>query len=150
MEKKSLYSSEVYEDCLNRIEQLTPETQPQWCTMTAAQMLAHCSEIQEVTNGKELRNTPFIVKLFRRMIRNMVMSEKPYPKNSKTQPQYLQTKNCDFTNEKKRLLDALAKFVDDKEKSESAKHPLFGRMTVEEKGWSMVKHLDHHLTQFGI
>ena len=69
MEKKSLYSSEVYENCLNRIEQLTSETLPQWGTMTAAQMLAHCSKIQEVTNGKELKNTPFIVKLFRGIIR---------------------------------------------------------------------------------
>ena len=69
MEKKSLYSSEVYENCLNRIEQLTPETLPQWGTMTAAQMLAHCSEIQEVTNGKDLKNKSFIVKLLRGIIR---------------------------------------------------------------------------------
>ena len=69
MEKKSLYSSEVYENCLSRIGQLTPETQPQWGTMTAAQMLAHCSEIQEVTNGKELKNKSFIVKLLRSIIR---------------------------------------------------------------------------------
>ncbi len=77
MEKKSLYSSEVYEKCQSRIGQLTPETQPQWGAMTAAQMLAHCSEIQEVSNGKELKNTPFIAKLFRGMIRNMVVNEKP-------------------------------------------------------------------------
>ena len=101
MEKKNLYSTEVYENCLNRIEQLTPETQPQWGTMTAAQMLAHCSEIQEVSNGKELKNTPFIAKLFRGMIRKMVLNDKPYPKSTKTHPQYLQTKACDFANEKK-------------------------------------------------
>ena len=150
MEKKSLYSTGVYEDCLSRIKKLTPETQPQWGTMTAAQMLAHCSEIQEVTNRKELKNTPFIVKLFRGMIRNMVVNEKPYPKSSKPHPQYLQTKDCDFANEKKHLLDALAQFVDGKEKSESAEHPLFGKMTIEEKGWGMYKHLHHHLTQFGV
>jgi len=69
MEKKSLYSREVYEKCQSRIEQLTPETQPQWGTMTAAQMLAHCSEIQEVTNGKDLKNKSFIVKLLRGIIR---------------------------------------------------------------------------------
>ncbi len=80
MQKKNLYASEVYENCLNRIEQLTPETRPQWGSMTAAQMLAHCSEIQEVTNGKELKNTPFIAKLFRGMIRNMIVNEKPYPR----------------------------------------------------------------------
>ncbi len=150
MEKKSLFSSEVYQDCLNRIEKLTSETQPQWGSMTAAQMLAHCAEIQEVSNGKELKNTPFIAKLFRGMIRKMVINDRPYPKNTKTHPQYLQTKACDFANEKKRLLDALAKFVDGKEKSEATEHPLFGKMTAEEKGWGMYKHMDHHLTQFGV
>ncbi len=150
MEKKNLYSSEVYENCLNRIGQLTPETQPQWGTMTAAQMLAHCSEIQAVTNGKELKNTPFIVKLFRGMIRNMVLSEKPYPKSSKTHPQYKQTTDRAFDAEKKRLLAALAQFADGREKTESIEHALFGKMTTDEKGWSMYKHLDHHLTQFGV
>jgi len=101
MEKKNLYSTEVYENCLKRIEQLTPETQPQWGTMTAAQMLAHCAEIQEVSNGKELKNTPFIAKLFRGLIRKMVLNDKPYPKSKKTHPQYLQTKVCDFVNEEK-------------------------------------------------
>ena len=41
-------------------------------------------------------------------------------------------------------------FVDGKEKSESAEHPLFGKMTIDEKGWGMYKHLDPHLTQFGV
>ena len=118
--------------------------------MTAAQMLAHCSEIQEVTNGKELKNTPFIVKLFRGMIRNMVLSEKPYPKSSKTHPQYKQTTDRAFDAEKNRLLAALAQFADGREKTESIEHALFGKMTTDEKGWSMYKHLDHHLTQFGV
>ena len=150
MEKKDLYSTDVYQDCLNRIENLTAETEPQWGSMTAAQMLSHCTEIQEVSNGKELKNTPFIAKLFRGMIRNMVVNEKPFPKSTKTHPQYLQTIECDFHTEKKRLLDALAQFADNKEKSQAFEHPLFGKMTVEEKGWGMYKHLDHHLTQFGV
>ncbi len=150
MEKKSLYSSEVYEKCQSRIEQLTSETQPQWGSMTVAQMLAHCSEIQEVTNGKDLKNRPFIVKLFCSMIRTWLLVRNPIRRALKLIRSIYKPKIVIFANEKKRLLDALAQFVDDKEKSESAGHPLFGKMTVEEKGWSMVKHLDHHLTQFGV
>ena len=41
-------------------------------------------------------------------------------------------------------------FVDGKEKSESAEHPLFGKMTIDEKGWGLYKRLDPHLTQFGV
>ena len=101
MEKKSLYSPEVYQDCISRIEKLTAESKPEWGSMSAAQMLAHCAEIQEVSNGKELKNTPFIAKLFKGMIRSMVVNEKPYPKSTRTHPQYKQTTDKDFETEKK-------------------------------------------------
>ena len=104
--------------------------------MTAAQMLAHCAEIQEVSNGKELKNTPFIVKLFRGMIRKMVINDKPYPKNTKTHPQY-KPKLVILPMKKSACLMHWAKFVDGKEKSEALEHPLFGKMTGEEKGWGM-------------
>ena len=146
-----LHSPDVYQECLNRIEKITPETRPQWGSMTAAQMYAHCAEIQEVMNGKELRNTPFIARLFKSMIRNMVVNEKPYPKNSRTHPQYRQTVDREFDAERKRLLLALDRFVhEDKKQAEERVHPLFGTMNSEEKGWSAYKHLDHHLTQFGV
>ena len=32
----------------------------------------------------------------------------------------------------------------------STRHPLFGDLTFEEAGWLYYKHLDHHLTQFGV
>lgn len=149
--KKNLYSPEVYQECLKRIEKLTPDSKPQWGRMTAAQMLAHCAEIQEVYNGKELRNTPFLAKLFKGLIRNMVVNEKPYPKNTRTHPQYEQTTGRDFQEEKDRLLRALDEFVKrDQQEARQIIHPLFGEMSAEEKGWSIYKHLDHHLRQFGV
>jgi hypothetical protein len=151
MTKKSLYTPDVYQSCLHRIEQLTAETAPLWGRMTAAQMLAHCAEIQEVAKGKDLKGTPFLVKLFRGMIRNMVVGDKPFPKNTRTHPQYEQTSDRDFETEKRRLLDAMDTFVNaDDKRAGQMRHPLFGRMSREERGWSMYKHLDHHLTQFGV
>lgn len=148
---KSLYSPEVYADCLRRIDELTAESKPAWGSMTAAQMLAHCAEIQEVSNGKPLRNTPLLARLFKGMIRSMVVGEKPFPRNTRTHPQYEQTSERDFETEKKRLLDALDQFVNAPKKGiELPEHPLFGAMTAEERGWSMYKHLDHHLSQFGV
>jgi len=149
--KKSLYSPEVYQDCLNRIEQLTSASKPQWGSMTAAQMLSHCAEILEVANGKELKNTPLLVKLFKGVIRKMVVSEKPYPRDAKTHPQYKKIADCNFAAGKKRLLNALEKFYNaGKTGVGQPNHPLFGAMTTAESGWSMYKHLDHHLTQFNV
>lgn len=146
--KKSLYSDDDYQLCLSRIEKLTPQTQPEWGSMTSSQMLAHCAEILEVSNGKELANTPLIAKLFKGMIRKMVVNEKPYPKGTGTHPQYKQKEDRDFDVEMVRLLAALAEFKS--LRGAAIVHPLFGAMTVDEKGWSAFKHLDHHLTQFGV
>ncbi len=114
-------------------------------------MMAHCAEVQEVSNGKALENTPLVVKLLGGVIRKMVFSDKPFPKNTRTHPQYRQTGSRDFATEKKRLIEALDQFVSaDGKSGELNPHPLFGKVSEEEGGWGMYKHLDHHLKQFGV
>jgi hypothetical protein len=148
MIEHSLFAADDLETCLQRIEGLTADTKPQWGSMSAAQMLAHCAEVQEVANGKDLVGTPFFVEIIARVIRDMVVSDKPYPRNSRTHPQYVQHQEQDFELEKLRLLAALDSFVD--AGPTEGRHPLFGRMSADERGWSCHKHLDHHLTQFGV
>ena len=146
---RSLYNPEDYQAFLGRINQLSADSPAQWGTMDAAQMLAHCAEVQEVSNGKQLTGTPFIARLFKGMIRKMVVGDKPYRKNSQTHPQYIETEERDFETEKARLLAALGAFVE-AENSPGGPHPLFGTMTHDEKGWSSCKHINHHLVQFGV
>jgi hypothetical protein len=145
---KNLYDPQVFTEITERINQLTPDTTPQWGKMDAAQMMAHCKSILDVSNGKPLENTPFMVKLIKGYIKKMVVGPKPYPKNSKTHPQYLQKDPKNFDEEKKNLFDALAKMK--KMEGEKTNHTLFGVLTSEEKGWAQYKHIDHHLTQFGV
>lgn len=150
-EKKSLYTPADYQACLARIDKLTADSRPQWGKMTSGQMLAHCAEVQEITNGKELQNTPLLVKLMRGMIRKMVVGDKPYPKNAQTHSQFKQTTDRNFDEEIKHLLAALDFFVNqEQQEALQTKHPLFGKMTLAEKGWIGYKHLDHHLSQFHI
>lgn len=147
--KRSLYHPEDYQNCVDRIHQLSAGAMPQWGRMSAAQMLSHCAEILDVANGKELKGTPFIVKLFRRMIRNIVVNDKPFKKNSPTHPQYRQREAKDFQSEKARLMSALEIFAAGENKP-GEPHPLFGAMSHDEKGWSSYKHLNYHLAQFGV
>lgn len=147
-QRQSLNSPEVFQACVERIHALQADTQPKWGKMSAAQMLAHCAEIAEVSEGKPLHDTPFMVRLLRGMIRRMVVGDKPYPRNSRTHPQYVQTEQRDFAAEKQRLLDAMEAFR--QKGPTSGSHPLFGTMTAEERGWAAYKHLDHHLQQFGV
>lgn len=147
LEKKDLYDPAVYDACRARIEQLQADTTPQWGRMNAAQMLAHCAEVMEVYNGKPMGHTPWIARLLKGMIKKMILSDKPYPRSSRTHPQFVTADDRDFDAEKARMLAALEAFQAAGRKP--SMHPLFGQVTPEEKSWAMYKHLDHHLTQFG-
>lgn len=149
---KSLYDSAVYDNIVARINNLSAESKPQWGRMSVGQMLAHCAEIGEVFTGdKALLNTPFIAKLFKGLIRKGVLNETPYKRSLQTHPQYKVTADKSFDRERSRLLANLAAFhSEDQDAAAQRVHPLFGTMTPAERGWAVYKHLDHHLTQFGV
>ena len=150
--ERSLYDPAVYQDCLDRLNGLTPDSRPHWGTMTVAQMLAHCAEIQEVANGKPLRHGVFmglVARLIRGMVRKLVLSADPFPKSTRTHPQYVPDGDRDFEQEKRRLLTALDTFKV-MDPADVPAHPIMGPMSPEERGWAAYKHLDHHLTQFGV
>lgn len=152
MEKKNILEQVNYDEIMERVEKLTPNAQPQWGKMTVAQMLSHVSQAQEVMNGTQtLENIPFYAKLLKGLIKKVVLSEKPYRRSMKTASQYVVTSEQDFEEQKKRIIDALEVFrKQSPEEMDKHSHPLFGKMTPDEKGWSSYKHLDHHLTQFGV
>jgi len=150
MQQPSLYTPDVYEQVRVRIDGLAPDTSAEWGTMTPAQMLSHCAEVQEVANGsRELSGTPLPLRLLGPLIRRAVVSDRPYPRDARTHPQYRQTEQRDFDAEKQRLLAALEAFRRS-ENEPPARHPLFGTLDHEERGRSSYKHLDHHLRQFGL
>lgn len=145
---RGLEDPRVLDDCLERIARLEPDAAPVWGRMSSAQMLAHCAEVQEVMNGASLEGTPWYLRLAGPLIRRGVLGTRPYARNLRTHPQYVQTSAREFEAEKRRLLEALTAYRESA--SKPVKHPLFGQLTAAEKGWGAYKHLDHHLTQFGV
>jgi hypothetical protein len=147
MERKSLFDAETLRNVEERIGAIRPDTEPLWGRMNPAQMLAHCAEIQEVWLGKKLEGTPFYVRLLGPLVKGIVVGDRPYRKNSPTHPQYRISDPRDFEAEKARLVAALRAWA--QAPRHEFRHPIFGRMTVEEQGWACYRHLDHHLSQFG-
>ena len=81
----------------------------------------------------------------------MVVSEKPYSKNGRTAAQFIIADERDFETEKKRLIDFILKTQKLGEKYFDGKEShSFGVLTSNEWNTSFYKHLDHHLTQFGV
>lgn len=145
LEIRNLYDKEHYEDLKNRAQRITKDQQPLWGKMNAAQMFAHCAEVQEVMNGKSI-DMPWYMKLFSGFVKKMVTNTKPYKKELPTAPQYVTTgEEHDFDAEKARFLEAITIFY---ERKDEKPHPYFGSMTDTERGWAMYKHHDHHLQQF--
>jgi len=151
MERKNFYDGDTYQALLARIALLTPETDPEWGSMSSAQMCAHCAEVAEVAHGKPLLGTPWYIRLMGRLIKKMVLSPKPYPRSSKTHPQYEIPPTAAFDEQKERLLGVLGRMYSaGRAHAGESRHPLFGARTADEQGWAAYKHLDHHLTQFGV
>lgn len=149
---KNLFKEEAVAEIISRINNLTKDTQPSWGKMSVAQMLAHCCVTYEMVYADQHKRpnalTRFILKTF---VKKIVVSEKPYAKNGRTAPQFLITDERVFENEKKRLIDFINKTQQLGETSfEGKESHSFGKMTAQEWNNSFYKHLNHHLTQFGV
>ena len=120
--------------------------------MSVDQMLAHCNVTYEMAytdkHPKPGAFKKFLLKLF---VKNAVINEKPYPKNSRTAPQFLVKGDKDFQAEKKRLVDYLNKTQElGAAHFEGKESHSFGPLTSSEWSNLFAKHLEHHLEQFGV
>lgn len=148
----NIFSSEVSKAVIDRLNKLTPETQPKWGKMNVGQMMAHCCVAYEtVYTDKHPRPNAIARFMIRLLAKSTVTGPKPYPKNGRTAPQFIITGDRDFQEEKSRLIEYIEKtqglgesHFDNKES-----HSM-GKLTLDEWNSLFYKHLDHHLTQFGV
>ena len=149
---KNIFSKETTSEVINRVNNLSKTTQPNWGKMSVSQMLAHCCITYEmVYTDKHPKPNAFVKMMLKLFVKKAVVSEKAYPKNGRTAPQFIIADAREFETEKKRLTDFLLKtqelgedYFDGKESHS------FGKLSVIEWNNSFYKHLDHHLRQFGV
>lgn len=145
---KNLFNRSHKQEILDRINKLTASTQRQWGKMDVAQMLKHCAKPLELalTNPKPPR--VFIGRILGPMFKNAVMGPKPFKKGSFTPPEFKIETHENFEEQKNKLIDMINLFTP--QNVSDPVHPFFGRMAENEWGEGQYKHLDHHLTQFGV
>lgn len=148
MEVKNLFDPLVKQDLIQRINNLSPQSQPLWGKMNVAQMLAHLHLVVNVALGKHYPKGNFLLRLIGPLFKSKLWDNKPYKHNLPTDPTFIMTGNeKDFEKEKQALLEVIAGFNEQNIVSE--KHPVFGKMTRENWSKAIWKHIDHHLKQFG-
>ena len=149
---KNIFDSSVVAELEGRINRLTANSIPQWGKMSVQQMLAHCcvtyEYIYENKHPKPGAFKKFILKLF---VKKIVVSETPYKKNSPTAPDFIIKDSRNFETEKNRLLGFIHKTQElGSAYFEYRRSHSFGTLTTNEWNNMFYKHLDHHLTQFGV
>jgi inhibitor of KinA sporulation pathway (predicted exonuclease) len=148
----NIFTPEVTETLIQRINQLTPETQAKWGKMNVSQMLAHCNVTYEMAfedkHPKPNVMMRFVLKL---LVKPTVTNETPYKHNNNTAPQFIITDARDFEKEKARLVAYMRKTQQmGADAFEGRQSHSFGPLKEHEWNNMYYKHLNHHLNQFGV
>ncbi len=148
----NIFSKSVSDGVIERINKLKPDLQPVWGKMAVAQMLAHCNVTYEMLyDNKHPKPNAFMRFMIKLMAKETVVGEKPYKKNLRTAPAFLITDAKNFDEEKKRLIAYVNRTQALGENHFQGKESLsFGKLSIAEWNNMFYKHLDHHLTQFGV
>lgn len=150
---ENVFDPKDAQNYINRINNLIEDTHGLWGRMMVDQMLAHCSVSYEMVYEPEKHKKPgsiakFILKTF---VKPKVVSEKSYSHDSPTSPQFLIKERKDFDLEKKRLIGFIQKTQQLGSDAFDGKESFsFGKLTAQEWNNMFAKHLNHHLSQFGV
>lgn len=149
---KNIFDLKETNIIIDRINKLDAYAKPQWGKMSVDQMLAHCNVTYEmIYDNIHPKPNRFKIWMLKAIIKPYVVGEKPYKKNSRTAPEFIISDAKEFDLEKERLIEYIKKtqslgpaYFDNKPSY------FFGKLTASEWNNLFYKHLDHHLSQFGV
>lgn len=148
-----LFDKQQVEFTIERIQKLKHNSMPLWGSMFAPQMLAHCNVAYDFVFEPERFERPGILKRFllQLFVKKIVVGDKPYPRNSRTAPDFIIKDFRDFEQERDLLIHNLNRVQNlGKEYFDGKENHSFGKLTAKEWNTLFAKHLDHHLQQFGV
>jgi Protein of unknown function (DUF1569) len=148
----NIFTKEVNDQLINRLNMLTPSTKQVWGKMNVAQMLAHCNVTYDLAFDRIKEKHNFLMKIvLKTIVKKTVTDEAPYKHSLRTAPVFLVSDVQDFDKQKAILIENLNACFDkgpdffDGKTSQS-----FGKMNITEWNNMFYKHLDHHFRQFGV
>ncbi len=147
----TLFASADRQQILDRRGRLDAASTRQWGKMDVAQMCAHCVAALEVGAGDVARDHSFLGKVLGRFVKGSLLGDKPFSKNSPTDPTFVVSDPRDFAKERARLVEIVERFGSGGAAAANGRmHSFFGRLEGDEWGVLIYKPLDHHLRQFGV
>ncbi len=147
----SLLSEEIYKRTISRINALNENSVATWGTMSVAQMCAHLNAAFEVPLRITTPSRMLLGLIFAPLVKQKAYDDSKIGKNLKTVPSFVVVNKKEFLKEQQQLIEYVGQFhgkaFDDLNK---VSHPFFGKLTTEQWGKGMYKHVNHHLEQFAV
>ncbi len=152
MKTENIFSPSTAEKFTARINKLSATSSPEWGKMDVSQMMAHCNVSYEMAFDENYKKSNgFLRFILKNLVKKGLVDENPLKKNSSTATEMLVKTSKNFESEKTKLVENVNHLVKKGENYFDMKdHPGFGVMTKNEWNNFYYKHLDHHLTQFGV
>jgi len=149
---KSLLETTSGAEIKARINRLQPDSERQWGRMNAAQALAHCTLGLKLALGETTPPRTLIGWTIGPLIKKMVFrDEEPLRRNSPTVKGLVVQDDRNLAKERDLLCATINRFrAAGPDGCTRHPHSFFGRLTPQQWGALMYKHLDHHLRQFGV
>jgi Protein of unknown function (DUF1569) len=145
---KTIFDKETRNDLIKRIELLNENSTRQWGKMNIYQMIKHCILCEKMYLGKTSYKRSFLGFLFGKIALNQLMSDqKPKKRNSPTKQDFkISESTGNLVADKTQWISLIEEY--ENYSNESFVHWFYGKMTKEQIGISVYKHIDHHLRQF--
>lgn len=149
---QSLFNQTSRSEIISRINKLSADTKPQWGKMNAAQMLAHIIIAMKTATGELKIKRAFLGRLLGGYARKKYLVKgDSFGKNAPTGPDFIINDERNFDKEKTKLISIIEKFGNAGAPGvNSEPHTFFGKLSPDEWDKLMAKHLEHHLSQFGV
>lgn len=148
---KSIFNPSDNQEIINRINMLNASSQAKWGKMSVAQMLSHCQVGLQGAMGEIEFKQGLIGFLFGKMAKKqLTRTDIPFKKNLPTDKKFLIVEEKEFETEKNKLIGLVKKIGEGTHLITTKPHPFFGKMTTQEWDVLQWKHLNHHLSQFGV
>ncbi len=149
---QDIFSTQTIANLEARINQIDNDSTAAWGKMTPYQMVKHCLLNEELMLRKTLYKRRFLGRLFGKIaLKANIKDDGPMGKNSPTHPDLVITEQGDVNSIKQRWIELLREYPKMKEGAYAGfVHPFFGKMSREQIARFAYKHVDHHLTQFGV
>lgn len=150
MIQETVFDPTTTQNFIDRINSIEANKKPAWGKMDAAQMLAHCNVVYEMS-FEDIHKKPngFVKFMLKAFAKSTVVGGKPYKKSGQTAPQMIVSTSKEFETEKQRLITYLNKTQQlGAAHFEQRESFSFGKLSSAQWNTMFYKHLQHHLAQF--